>query len=486
MMVRVVSDKIKNIIQKEHNCLVSGNSFKRRTCYFCQQTKQTKTMGTKIILLSCCGLFLTLSSPAAERVEESISFPTEELQTDTLLTLEKCCQMAHDNYPAIRQYGLVEKLRSFTVENVAKGWLPRIGFSAGGFAFTDLLNASAATQQMGLEMENYLLSGSVTVTQPLYDGGQIAAGKRVTDAQGEVQKQQVAVTMYAVRERVEQLFFSILLLDEQLSQNNLLQSDLAISEKSVKSWMEGGVANQGDWEAVRVEQLKAEQQADQLQASRETFLRMLSLFVGQSLTEYTAFERPSADDHALERMPRPEMLYYASQDKLLEQQRKQLDSRLRPTLSLMGVGLVHSDLVTIAQQNVLLKKGIVMGGLSFSWNIGAWYTRKNDIRKLETEREMNDTRRRLFLFNNQLQSEESDGQIRALRQQVARDVEIVQLRQSIRAKSDAKVAAGTESVNELLRDIHAVHAAEGQQSIHEVELLQAIYRSRTIHNDMQK
>ena len=99
---------------------------------------------------------------------------------------------------------------------------------------------------------------------------------------------------------------------------------------------------------------------------------------------------------------------------------------------------------------------------------------------------MNDTRRRLFLFNNQLQSEESDGQIRALRQQVARDAEIVQLRQSIRAKSDAKVAAGTESVNELLRDIHAVHAAEGQKSIHEVELLQAIYRSRTIHNDMQK
>lgn len=435
------------------------------------------------MLISCCALFLPLSLPAQARISPP---QAESVPTAAALTLEECCQLAHDNYPAIRQYGLIEKLQSFTVENVARGWLPRIRFSASGFAFTDVIHSSAATQQTGIEMENYLLSGAVTLTQPIYDGGQIAAGKRVADAQGEVKQQQVAVTMYAVREQVEQLFFSILLLDEQLAQNQTLQSDLAVSRKNIESWIEGGVANQGDWEAVRVEQLKAEQQADQLQASRASFLRMLGLFVGHPLAENTALVRPTLESRiAIERLPRPEMLYYASQEKLLEQQRKQLDTQLRPTLSLMGIAMIHSDLVSM-QQNSLMNRGGIAGGLSFSWNIGALYTRKNDLRKLEVEREMNDVQRELFLFSNQLQGEESDGHIRALQQQLKRDDEMVQLRTSIRRKSDAKVEAGTESVNELLRDIHAVYAAKNQQSVHEIELLQAIYRSRTIYNEIAK
>lgn len=106
---------------------------------------------------------------------------------------------------------------------------------AGAYAFTDIVNANEQTQQMGFDMKNYLASGMVSIKQSIYNGGQIAAGKEVAKAQAEVQKRQLDVTMHDINERVEQLFFGVLTLDEQLHQNSILQKDLAVNSKPMPS-----------------------------------------------------------------------------------------------------------------------------------------------------------------------------------------------------------------------------------------------------------
>lgn len=126
-------------------------------------------------------------------------------------------------------------LRDYTVDNAAKGWLPKVSVQAGAYAFTDIVNANEQTQQMGFDMKNYLASGMVSIKQSIYNGGQIAAGKEVAKAQAEVQKRQLDVTMHDINERVEQLFFGVLTLDEQLHQNSILQKDLAVNSKPMPS-----------------------------------------------------------------------------------------------------------------------------------------------------------------------------------------------------------------------------------------------------------
>lgn len=124
-----------------------------------------------------------------------------------------------------------------------------------------------------------------------------------------------------------------------------------------------------------------------------------------------------------------------------------------------------------------------MGGVSVSWNIGALYTHKNDLRKIEVQKAINESERQIFLFQNRLQNEENIGAIESLRKQIAQDEEIVKLRESIRNKSDKKVQLGTESVNELIRDIHAVSMARAQKAQHEIELLKEIYNQKYINNE---
>lgn len=412
------------------------------------------------------------------------------------ITLKESLQMAHDNYPAIRQYQLIEQTRDFTLENASKGWLPQVSTSAGAYAFTDPIKSNEQIARMGIDFKNYMANASVTIRQNLYDGGEIAAQKEVASAQSEVQKHQLHVSMYGINERVQQIYFSILLLDEQIVLNELHQKDLSTSEKNIRSLIKGGIANQSDLDAILVECLKLKQQKDAIVVSRQAYLQMLGVFIGKELMVSEKLEKPSMESNVL-RTPeettsdsssslflsknwgvnRPELQYYDSQNLLIDARRKQLDTRLRPTLSLFGMGMLHSKV------SDMINYGMLAGGISLSWNIGALYTRKNDIRKLEVQRQMNDIQREVFLFNNRLQNEQEYGIIASLRKQIAQDTEIISLRESIRSKSDRKVQLGTESVNELVRDINAVNLAKTQKAMHEIQLLQEIYKLKYINND---
>lgn len=389
------------------------------------------------------------------------------------LTIDECVEKAQANYPAVKQYKLIEQSRNYSMANATKGWLPQIGVSAGAYGFTDIID-NDLLNMMGVDMENYLLNGSVTLSQNIYDGGQISTSKRITQAQAEVERRQLDVTMYEIDEKVQQIFFGILMIDEQIEQNRLLQEDLSISYNSVESMMKGGIANQSDLDAIKVEQVKARQQLGSLQSSRKAYVRMLGIFIGEPLDERCTLQTPSpstttsrfwSEDLIL----RPELTYYSAQERLLDEQRKRLNSDLRPTLSAFATGMIHNSVTD------MINNGILVGGLSLSWNIGALYTRKNDIQKLNLQRLTIASNRETFLFNNRLQNEDSNGAIENLKTQIEQDDEIVSLRESIRSKSEKKVESGTESVNEMLRDINAVSQARQQKALHEIQLTKEIY-----------
>lgn len=393
------------------------------------------------------------------------------------LTLEDCKQLAHDNYPTVKQYHLVEQTRDFTIENASKAWLPQISASVNGLAFTNVLDLTDQMKQAGVDMKNWMAAGSVMINQNIYDGGQVKANKNIAAAQAEVQKHQLNVNMYDLNQRVEQLYFGVLTLDEQIRQTELLQNDLALSNKTITSMISEGVANQTDLDAVKVEQVKAQQTLDAQKTSRASYLQMIGVFIGKKLGEGMVLQKPAMADVINNTDNRPEIDYYKSQGILLDAQRKQLDTKLLPKLSAFGMGVYHTSVTD------MMNNGLLAGGLTLSWNIGALYTRKNDIKNIETQRRIIDSQRETFLFNNSLQNENTNGNISTLRRQISQDDDIVGLRERIRSKSEKKVKLGTESINEMLRDINAVSQARQQKALHEIQLLKEIYSLKTINNN---
>ena len=406
---------------------------------------------------------------------------TRQATDTTALTLEDCLLRGRDNYPAVRQYDLTGKSREYSLANASKAWLPQVSVTAGGYAFTDPVKTDGQMQRMGITLDNWMAGASVSVRQNIYDGGQVAAARQSAAAQADVQLHRTDISMHALRERIEEVYFGILTLDERLRQNTLLQEDLAVSRRTIESMMRSGTASQNDCDALQVEQISATQQHDALAAQRRAYLQMLALLTGSPLGENTTLQRPSdipAADHGGQTdAPRAELRYYAAQGLALDAARRSLDTRLRPTLSFIGTGTLHTS-VTDLTHNAFL-----FGGLQLSWNIGALYTRRNDIRRIEMQRQSVNTERDVFLFDTRLQDRQTSGTVDALQRQIASDNEIVRLREGIRARSDRKVTLGTESVDQLLRDILAVDMARTQKALHEIQLLRERYRLRSINND---
>lgn len=391
------------------------------------------------------------------------------------LTLDSCRQKAHDNYPMIKQYTLLNRSRDYTIGNIGKAWLPQVNAMGGAAAYTDMLDIPAQARMLTGETKNWTAGAMISLQQQIYDGGQTAAQKNTARAETEVSRRNVDVSMYAVNDRIEQLFFGILLIDEQLKQNRLLQNDLGINERQVADMMKGGLANATDIDAVKVEEVKCRQSEASLTVTRQAYMRMLGYFIGEQLNETTTLVAPNETATTrIDAITRPELQWYAARQSLLGEQRKQLDTRLMPTVKAFGAAIAHTSLAD------MMHNTFAAAGVTVSWNIGALYTRKNDLHKLQVEADRIDAEQQTFLFNNHLQTEETQGQITALKKQLDLDRETVRLREDIYSKSMKKVKLGTETVNEMLRDAIAVSQARQQQSLHNIQLQQAINHQNTL------
>ena len=391
------------------------------------------------------------------------------------ITLQECRQKAHDNYPVIKQYKLVEQARDFNIDNAAKGYLPQISVTGLATYHTDMLKSSNITKT--LDTKNSLYGGMVQISENIYDGGAISARKSIAKADAIVSDEQLNVTMYDINNRVDQLYFGALLIDEQIKQNRLLQEDLALSRKSIEGMMKNGIANQSDVDAIEVEQLNAAQQEKSLSIQRHTYMTMLGIFIGEELNESNALTKPSDMMPISMDVKRPELKLFDAQSALLNEREKALNVSIKPKFGVFASGLFGNTGID------MMKKSMLMAGAKLTWNIDGIYTRKNDKKLIDASRQQIESNRETFLFNTRLQSANETSIISDLREKLKTDDDIVILRTNIRSKAERKVENGTLTVNEMLRQINAESEAKQSKALHEIQLLKEIYQLKNIVNN---
>ena len=397
-------------------------------------------------------------------------------------TLDECQQAAERNYPLIRQYDLIAKTTDLTVKNIQKGWLPQLSAQAQATYQSDVTAWPQQMQTMmqglgisleGLKKDQYRIG--LDVQQTLYDGGIISSQKEVARQQGNVQAAQNEVTLYGVRKRVNEMYFAVLLLDQQMQLNKDLQQLLSANEQKLAKMHKGGTAAESDFLTVKAERLNAVQQMTSLQSQRQALLRLLSVFCGM---EVSSVQKP-AESVTLTTQPtgqRPELKVVEAQLLLADAQEKALDAALMPRLSLFAQGFYGYPGLNMFEDMMRHKwslNGIV--GARLSWNIGSLYTRKNDKAKLDVQRSMFQVQRDNFLFNNNLEQLQENENIARYRKLMEGDEEIITLRSQVRKAAESKLSHGIIDVNDLVREINNENAARVQQSLHEIELLKEVY-----------
>ena len=407
--------------------------------------------------------------------------------TTTAQTLEECQKAAEKNYPLIKQYGLIAQTTDLTVSNIQKEWLPKIAVSAQATYQSNVVawpeRIQSIYQQMGLAMkglkkDQYKMA--IDLQQTLYDGGTIASKQAIARQEAKVQEAENQTKLYQVHHRVNEMYFALLLLNEQIKLNNNVKSLLLASENKLAAMVKSGTAATSDLDNVRAERLSAEQQYTSLKAEQQMLQHILTTFCGIKV-ENVQKPMPISTDTLTNN--RPELQLFNSKLKLSEAQEKALNTRLHPTLALFAQGYYGYPGMNMFNDMIEHKwrlNGIV--GVKLSWNVGALYTRKNDKARLRLQRELIENERKVFLFNNSMEQIRQNSNINRFKTMMQTDKEIIALRTNVRKAAESKLLHGIIDVNSLLREINNENAAKVQWAIHEIDMLKEMYNLKYTNN----
>lgn len=408
------------------------------------------------------------------------------------ISLSECQQKARDNYPMVKQFGIIEQTAQYNISNANKAYLPQVSISAKASYQSDVTQIPESLEQIlsqmsgravsfpGLSQDQY--QAVIEASQVIYDGGAIRAQKEITKAATEIDQQKVEVELYALNERVNQVFFGILFIEEQLKQTEILKSELQTNYNKIESGIKNGVANQADLDVLKVEQLNVIQRETELKSTRKAYLLILGALIVQKLDEQTTLVKPDLDLSVLNKQGnlRPELMLFDAQNKLYDSQKMLINAGNMPRIGAFIQGGYGQPGLNMFADGF---SPFYIGGLRLSWALSGFYSQKNNIAKLELGKNAVDVQRETFLFNTNMKVNQQKTEIEKLQSLMVNDEEIIQLRTRIKTAALAKVENGTLTSTDLVRELNAETQAKLSKSLHEIQLLMAIYNLKNTVNN---
>lgn len=394
------------------------------------------------------------------------------------LTIEQCQSAARQNYPFVRQLEIIGSLHDYTIANVQTGRYPQVTLNAQA-------SYQSAVTRVPIDLPNMAIKplskdqyrAVADISQSLYDGGTIRRSADLQDNASEAERQQLEVEWLKLRERVNQIFFGILLSDRQLNQATLIRKDLQQSYNKTKAAVENGVALKTNADLFQAELLKAEQRIMEIQSLRTTYLETLALLTGLSLSNGTALQEPAPLPVTNADIIRPELKLFDRQRDVTRSQYALNMTRNNPRAALfLQTGYGRPGL------NVLQNEfdSWYIGGLRLSWNLSGRYNIRRDREIMDLNLKLIDVRQDIFVINTRIALRQQEAEIRRLSEFLRIDEELVQVRGRIRETAKAQLDQGVITTNDFLREFNAEDQAKQSQFLHRIQLALANFNYRVM------
>ncbi len=408
-----------------------------------------------------------------------LSSLSAKAQVVNSLTIEKAYQLARKNYPLIKQRDLISRTKQYSVDNAGKGYLPALLFNGQATYQSDVTALPFKFPTPGIiiphySKDQYKLYGEID--QLIYDGGMISNQKQTAQVNEVIQQQNLKVELYALYDRVNQLFFGAILLDEQLKQNKLLKSDIQNGIDKTKAQVDNGTAYRSSLDELMAQLYQTDQSRVEFQATRKAYMDMLGLFINQPLDTNTTLEQPAVPQ-LTDNISRPELLYYDYQKKTYDLQDELLKIQLRPKFSLFfqggygrpGLNLLSNDFAWF-----------YIGGARLSWNLGGLYTLKNMRQLSDLNRQSLDIQKETFVLNTRITQKQTHADIDKYLELLKKDDAIIALRTSVKNAASAQLENGVLSARDYITEVNAEDEARQSRILHNVQLLQTMYSYQSL------
>ena len=405
------------------------------------------------------------------------------------VTLDYCLQRAEENYPEIKKYGLLESTSELSLEEINRGWWPRIGLSAQA-NLQNIVPAFPGILQNMLAQNGFELKGmgklqykvAAELNQTIWDGGASKAQRAIERASLAESKAALDVELYAIRSQVENIYFGILLIQEQIKQTESTIELLSSNLHKLESMVRNGTAMQSDADMIEAQCLTLKQSMAEARNAMKGYRDVLSVYIGEELGEQILI-CPEAEMPQSAESERPELILF---DKRVENnmaRMKAIDTSVMPHIGFFTQAYYgypgYNYFESMTNRSLSFN---IMAGVRMSWNVESLYTKDSKRRKLTLNSDMVNADREKFLFNSRLQSARENSEIEAIRDVIKEDSRIVELRQNVRRSAELQLRNGIIDATALLSKINDENQAKLNSAYHNIQLIQNIYKLKNTLN----
>ncbi len=396
------------------------------------------------------------------------------LQAQTL-NLDSCKTKALRHIPVLKQKQVLSEIEKATIRAINMAYIPQLSVKAQGTYQSDVMELPFDVPIFEIpSIPKWQYQATLEASQIIWDGGMIESSKELVRSKQRIAEQELVIQEKKIAEDIEQIYFALQSIDAQILVLGNFEHELLLNLQRVESYMDSGLANEGDLNSVKIEQHKLNQNRIELESKRKALIKALGIFIGEDLPNNVSLdEAPKLISTEGEQVMRPELKKFRLRGLSLQAELSKLNANLWPRLIGFAQGGYGRPGLNFLKPEAA---PFFIAGIKMLWPIGQLYSYKHDKSRLKAELQSIELEQESYLIQQQSKIAQKKEELNAIRSLMQEDDAIIALRKSNKAKADKQFELGVISMSDLMEKLYELHLAMQNKAIHLVQEQHSLYQ----------
>ncbi|AEM69255.1 outer membrane efflux protein [Allomuricauda ruestringensis DSM 13258] len=392
------------------------------------------------------------------------------LQAQQTISLDECLRLVKVNYPLAKQSAMLADQARLDIEAIKKDRLPSLS-----------LNGQATYQSEVTSLDGQLPNSTIAppnkdqyrttldANQLIYHGGVIDASVKVKETKSAIEQQELEVSLYGLKNRVNHLYFSLLLLQENQDLLKAKESQLIARLEEVNAGVKYGTLLSSSADALEVELIKIQQNNTELVLSKTELLQQLSLLIGTELQQNVVLHRPEIYPEVPEQLSRrPELLLFELQKSQVNESTDLLAKSKLPKISAFAQGGYGNPGLNMLDNTF---NSFFMTGVKLNWDVFDWNKNRKERQSLQINRDLVDSQKETFELNNNLELVKLQSEIDKMEELIQYDEQIIPRFEKMVMTAESQLKNGVITSSAYITEFTNLYEAKSNLALHKTQKL---------------
>lgn len=405
-------------------------------------------------------------------------------QAQESLTLFDCQRMARENAPRLGDLEVIQRMGETKMDQAGSSWYPSLDLNGKISYQSDVVTVALTDPTIPVEFpqvphDQYGLN--LDITQNLYDGGISRTKKSYEEAQMAASIQEVEVDLHGLKGRVNQYYFAVLILQENLRNLQVHMENLQARKETVQTAVEHGILLETELHILEVERLKVEKSIIELESRRKAHLSALKVICGDEFNVQAILEIPQFENVGELNLARPEYRLFELKQASMEAGKELMGKKRMPVLYAFGqtgYGKPGYNMLNEEWDHYY------MLGAGLRWKIWDWNATSREKQVIGYQQQMLESQRASFDKEIEALLVQEEARIEQYRLTLEMDQQVLELQQKISEQAAVQLDNGTMTATDYVTELNKESLARISLATHRVMLMQAKANYLTIQGNL--